>query len=148
MPTHANIHAQKHNILSIVISTYPYFFFSSFISVSIQARDILLTHPSHQSGKSTLLSYSFSLCHPFPQLVACCPLPKTSLHYAVFCDFSKSFLILILTLYLRTGLLLFHFSPKKAKGNFVLKRDVVQGSVNQGLWVEFSSYPVFVQLMS
>lgn len=88
-------------------------------------------------------SYSFSLSCPFHQLVSCCTTPQTLLHYNVFCDFSK-ILIVILLLYLKTHLHLFHFSPKKAKvkGNFVLSRSSSR-SGNQGLWVKSSPYPVF-----
>ena len=112
------MHEKTYNVISVVISTYLYFL-SRFISVSVQARDIFLTHSGHQLGKSTTLSYSFSLSCPFPLLVSCGTIPKTLLHHNVFCNISK-ILILILLLYLKTDLLLFHFSPRKPKSKGIL----------------------------
>lgn len=66
-------------------------------------------------SQASLFSCTIPLYHPFPQLVACCTLPKTTLHHVVFCNFSESFFILTLILYLRTHLLLFHSAFRKLK---------------------------------
>ena len=101
---------------------------------------LCINDSGHQSGKLTVLNYPFSLSSlpsadislsSLPSASCLLTLPKILHHYAVFYNFSKNFFILTLILNLRIDLFLFHSSPKKAKRNLGLKKNLDQRLVSQ-----------------